>query len=151
MDRMPRVTHITIHHDALTPLVSSDVGPSRARLELIRCAHRGKKWADIGYHYVIDRGGRIYEGRPVTWQGAHVKDRNEGNIGVLCMGNFEVQSPSEQQLKALVVHVRMLRSRYGVPAKNVLTHREWPGAKTLCPGDNLQRRVAVMRSQKAWA
>lgn len=148
---MTTITHITIHHDALSPFLATDAASSVARLELIRSAHRGKQWADIGYHYIIDRSGRVYEGRPITWQGAHVKDRNPGNVGILCMGNFEVHAPSEQQVNALAAYVRTLRSRHGVPARNVLTHREWPGAKTLCPGLNLQRRVAGMRADRAWA
>jgi hypothetical protein len=35
--------------------------------------------ADIGYHYTIDPTGRIWEGRPVQYQGAHVKMNNEHN------------------------------------------------------------------------
>lgn len=151
MERMLPVKYVTIHHDALSPFLATDAATSEARLELIRSAHRNKRWADIGYHYVIDRAGRVYEARPVTWQGAHVKDHNEGNIGVLCMGNFEVQSPSEQQLNALVNYVQTLRQKYKVNTKAVLTHREWRGAQTLCPGVNMQRKVATMRQNKAWA
>lgn len=151
MDRMLPITHVTVHHDALTPFIATDAASAQARIELIRVSHRNKGWADIGYHFVIDRSGRIYEARPLAWQGAHVKDRNEGNIGILCLGNFEVQSPSEQQLNALVAHVKTLRQRYRIQTRNVLTHREWPGAQTLCPGTNLQARMGKMRSNKAFA
>ena len=151
MNRMLPITHVTVHHDALTPFIATDAASAEARIELIRVSHRNKGWADIGYHFVIDRSGRVYEARPLAWQGAHVKDRNEGNIGILCLGNFEVQSPSEQQLNALVAHVKTLRQRYRVPTNRVVTHREWPGAQTLCPGANLQARVNKLRSNKAFA
>ncbi|MFO0872823.1 MAG: peptidoglycan recognition family protein [Phycisphaerales bacterium] len=151
MNRMLPVASITVHHDALSPFTATDAASSEARIELIRVSHRHKNWADIGYHFVVDRAGRVYEARPVAWQGAHVKDRNEGNIGVLCLGNFEVQSPSEAQLNALVAHVKALRQRYRVATRNVYTHREWPGAQTLCPGASLQASMVRLRANKAFA
>ncbi|HMN96999.1 MAG TPA: N-acetylmuramoyl-L-alanine amidase [Phycisphaerales bacterium] len=150
MQPMLPVGAITIHHDAMSVFTATDAASSQARIELIRTSHRGRGWSDIGYHFVIDRSGRIYEARPLNWQGAHVQKRNEGNIGVLCLGNFEEQAPSEAQLQALAMHVTRLRQMYRVPARTVLTHREWPGAQTLCPGANLQRRVVVLRTNKAF-
>ena len=29
---------------------------------------------DVGYHYAVDRAGRVWECRPLTWQGAHVRN-----------------------------------------------------------------------------
>ena len=75
---------------------------ARERLEWIRNGHRGKGWSDIGYHYIIDRSGVVWQGRDITrWQGAHVKNRNENNIGVMCLGNFMLQQPSAAQVAAL--------------------------------------------------
>jgi hypothetical protein len=148
MERMLPVKYITIHHDGLTPFYGISAFESKARLELIRNGHRGKGWADIGYHYVIDRSGRVWQGRDVTkWQGAHVKNRNEGNVGVLCMGNFCEQRPSAAQLVALNRAIAQLRTYYRVSNDNVFTHKEWPGAQTLCPGPNLQVQVAAMRKK----
>ena len=52
-------------------------------------------WADIGYHYVIDRQGRIWEGRELSWKGAHAgnKQANENNVGIALIGNFENVEP----------------------------------------------------------
>ena len=146
MERMLPVKYITIHHDGLTPFYGISAFETKARLELIRNGHRGKGWADIGYHYVVDRSGRVWQGRDVTkWQGAHVKNRNEGNVGVLCLGNFCEQRPSAAQLAALNRVVAQLRAYYRVPNDNVFTHKEWPGAQTLCPGPNLQAQVEALR------
>ncbi len=146
MERMLPVKYITIHHDGLTPFYGISSFESKARLELIRNGHRGKGWADIGYHYIVDRSGRVWQGRDVTkWQGAHVKNRNEGNVGVLCLGNFCEQRPSAAQLAALNRVVAQLRAYYRVSNDNVFTHKEWPGAQTLCPGPNLQAQVDAMR------
>jgi len=62
MDRMTKVTWITVHHDGMEPFYATDEGSSKARLESIRRAHRAKGWGDIGYHYVVDRNGRACKG-----------------------------------------------------------------------------------------
>ena len=149
MRRNPsRLSDITIHHDGLAkPLARSSESASKARLDLIRRAHVGKGWSDIGYHFAIDRGGRVWQCRPLAWEGAHVRSHNPGNIGILVMGNFEVERPTRQQLAALNSFVNMTRRSYGIPVANVRTHREWQGAATSCPGKYLQPKVRDMRSR----
>ncbi|MCA9284026.1 MAG: N-acetylmuramoyl-L-alanine amidase [Phycisphaerales bacterium] len=153
MNKMTPVKHITIHHDGMTPFLAVDQASSVARIELIRTGHRNRPdpWGDIGYHFIVDRAGRVYEGRPLVYQGAHVKNHNEGNIGILCLGNFEAQAPSDAQLRAVAAHVQSVRHIYSVQVANVHTHREWQGAQTLCPGRSLQSRVGSMRSNRAFA
>ena len=146
MDPMLKPRYITVHHDGMTPFWGKTETEAKARIELIRNGHRGKGWADIGYHYVVDRNGTVWQGRDLTrWQGAHVKERNEHNIGVVCLGNFVVQSPSEAQVEALNRTIAQLRAHYRISSGAVLTHREWPGAQTACPGDRLQAKVRVLR------
>ena len=152
LNPMLPVSSITIHHDGLDALVTG-TSPSEMtmRIELIRVGHRGKGWADIGYHLVIDRAGTLWQGRSIRWQGAHVKYRNEGNVGVLVMGNFEIQRPTAAQIATLERVVRDLRRTYKVPQSKVYTHREWPDAGTLCPGRHLQSRVESLRRAKRFA
>ena len=149
MNRMTPIRAITVHHDGLpAPLASSRVQDTEDRLRLIRTAHVGNRgWADIGYHYAIDRAGRVWACRPVTWQGAHVKDRNEGNIGILVLGNFEKERPSSAQLSGLAMHLKSLSVAYRVPVSRIHTHREWPGAATKCPGRNLQPSINRIRNR----
>lgn len=143
MNPMLPVRYITVHHDGMDPFYGSDVRSTADRLERIRRAHRDKGWGDIGYHFAIDRDGRVWQGRPLSWQGAHVKDHNEGNIGVVTLGNFDRQAPSAPQIAALNRHVSMLMRQYRVPMTNVKTHQEW--APTACPGTNLQRYMVAVR------
>ena len=151
MNRMLPVRYITIHHDGMTPFFSADTGSTGARLEAIRRSHRNNGWGDIGYHFAIDRDGRIWQGRDLAWQGAHVKDHNEGNVGIVCLGNFDIQSPSPKQVAALQQHVARLVKQYRVPAARVLTHQEWPSAATACPGRNLQTCVSSARTAGRFA
>ena len=149
MNRMTPIRAITVHHDGLpSPLASNRIRDTEDRLRLIRQAHVGHRgWADIGYHYAIDRAGRVWACRPVTWQGAHVKDRNEGNIGILVLGNFEKERPSSAQLSGLAMHLKSLSVAYRVPVSRIYTHREWPGAATECPGRNLQPSINRIRNR----
>lgn len=151
MNPMLPVGWITVHHDGMSPFLTSDRAQTAGRVELIRTGHRGKGWGDIGYHFVIDRAGRIWAGRGLKWQGAHVKDHNEGNIGICCLGNFDKHTPSQAQLKALQRHVATLMKTYRVPLSKVKTHREWQGAKTACPGRHLQAFVSSTRSNGRFA
>ena len=146
LNPMLPIEAITVHHDGLDALVTGTaLGEMASRLERYRVGHRARGWADIGYHLVIDRGGVLWEGRAVRWQGAHVKDHNEGNVGVLVMGNFELQQPTAAQLASLERVLAELMAAYGVARSRVLTHLEWPGARTSCPGRNLQPRIEAMR------
>ncbi|MCI0363028.1 MAG: peptidoglycan recognition protein family protein [Phycisphaerales bacterium] len=145
MNRMLPVQYITIHHDGMQPFHQTDLRSTAGRLELIRRSHRNKGWGDIGYHLAIDRQGRIWQGRSLSWQGAHVKDHNEGNIGIVALGNFDRQSPSALQVAALNRCVDRLMHHFDVPMNRVLTHQEWKGAVTACPGANLQRHMMAAR------
>jgi hypothetical protein len=150
LNPMLPVTAITVHHDGMDDLVyATDTPTMAARIERYRMSHRGNGWADIGYHLVIDRAGTLWQGRAIRWQGAHVKNRNEGNVGVLVMGNFERQQPTAAQMRTLDRVLRDLMRTYRVPKSRVYTHREWPDAQTACPGRNLQPKVASLRTRLA--
>jgi hypothetical protein len=139
------VRRITIHHDGLPPTSLGSQGAVASRIEMIRQSHvQSRGWADIGYHYIIDPQGRVWQGRNDQYQGAHVKDQNENNLGILCMGNFERQSPSRAQLSSLDRFVALQMQRHGVPMSRVRTHREM--AQTSCPGRNLQSYMVRTRS-----
>ena len=84
----------------------------------------------------------------MRWQGAHVKDCNVGNIGVVCLGNFDKQTPSQPQLAALNRHVTWLMRNYRVQMPKLRTHQEWPSAATACPGVNLERYMVAVRNNR---
>jgi hypothetical protein len=143
MDRMSAIRDITVHHDGMEAFHATDRGSVAQHLEDIRRLHRRKGWGDIGYHFAVDPAGRVWEARPLRFQGAHVKDHNPGNIGIVVLGNFEMQSPTEQQVAALRGLLASLMSSYGVTVQRVHTHREW--AVTACPGDRLQSQMVRLR------
>ena len=146
MNRMLPARYITVHHDGMTPFTSTSKSSAAARLELIRKSHLrrdGGRWGDIGYHFAIDPAGRLWQARPLTWQGAHVKAKNEGNVGVVVLGNYERQSVNRAQLAAVDATLQTLMKKYKVPVSKVRTHQEW--AATACPGKSLQSVMVGLR------
>jgi flagellar hook assembly protein FlgD len=67
---------------------------------------KGNGWNDIGYNFLIDRFGTVYEGRgggidrPVI--GAHSEGFNTGSVGVALIGTYSSVSPTAAQKQALV-------------------------------------------------
>lgn len=68
--------------------------------EIQRAHHEDRGWADVGYHFMIDKDGTIYEGRDLTVRGAHVEGYNTGSAGVCLFGDFRFEAPSQAQLTA---------------------------------------------------
>ena len=145
LNPMNGVLRITVHHEGSTPVTFSDPDATAARLESIRAAHtRDRNWADIGYHYIVDRAGRVWQGRDIRFQGAHVKNNNEHNLGILVLGNFDQQAPTDDQVRGLVTTLRTMMTTHRVPLPRVFTHQEIN--PTACPGRVLQARMANLRS-----
>jgi N-acetylmuramoyl-L-alanine amidase len=118
---------IVVHHSA-RPL--SD-GP----LEIQRLHMEQKGYADIGYHYMIDETGQIYEGRLLTVRGAHTGGHNTGTVGIALMGNFEEIEPTEAQIESLKELGRCLVKDYKIT--HLAGHRDFQPGVTVCPGENL--------------
>ena len=59
--------------------------------------HLGFGWDGIGYHKIIKRSGKIENGRPEYWMGAHVKGKNDISLGVCLIGKINLQ----KQFKSL--------------------------------------------------
>lgn len=146
MDPMQPIQSITFHHDAIDRFTSTNKRDAAARLERIRLAHRSRPvpFGDIGYHYIIDPAGRVWQGRPLDWQGAHVARQNHGNLGICVLGNYEIQQPNADQEHAIARLLASQMRTYAVPANRVYTHREL--ASTRCPGRFLQPRIADIRA-----
>lgn len=147
MRPMLPVTSITVHHEGMEAFTDTSSADTIERLRRVWNGHDGRGFGDIGYHFVIDRAGRIWEGRSLRYQGAHVRSHNEGNIGVMCLGNFDEQRVSEAQRAALEHQLRVLTAKYRVRAKSVKTHKEW--VSTACPGKDLQRLMGPIRTKMA--
>ena len=116
-------------------------------MEHIRQWHLQRGFGDIGYHYAIDRNGRLWEGRNIRFQGAHVRKHNEQNLGIMVLGNFDKQQPSPAQIHAVNSLLPRLARTYGVRRHRIYTHQEL--MPTTCPGNALQNHMVRFRRSGA--
>ncbi len=144
---------VTVHHTAESNLPGPSFEANAERMRAYQHTHQDeRKWADIGYHFVIDRQARIWEGRDLRYQGAHAgnKQANEGNIGIALMGDFEKSQPSEAQKRSLFTLTEWLLTRYRIAPSAVYGHDEVakkhdPKEGTTCPGKHLERYIIEMK------
>lgn len=146
IDPMTPVRLITVHHTA-NIWKESDYTATARMIRNYQRMHQDppRNWADIGYHFLIDYEGRIWEGRNLRYQGAHAGNfqLNQGNIGITVLGNFEIQSPNGRQRKALVDLISALSAEYRLSPDDIVTHLEL--SQTACPGRTLQRFIEELR------
>lgn len=125
---MRDIKKIVIHCAATPP--DMDIGAPE-----IRQWHLERGWDDIGYHYVIKRGGGVDFGRARDRSGAHVRGHNLDSIGICLVGGLnEARKPdanyTRKQLSALERIVNDLLREY--PGAEVMGHRDLDPGKD-CP------------------
>jgi len=101
---------------------------------------------DIKFHYIIAPDGSIYEGRPDQYIGRHIQSYDNGAIGILVWGNFNVEIPTDEIKEAMLWLVMHLKAKYktiSIP-KSIYGHR--CKKLTTCPGHNLYKFILAMRS-----
>ncbi|WP_026124121.1 peptidoglycan recognition protein family protein [Nocardiopsis baichengensis] len=119
-----RRTEFTVHYSA---------GPPTQSVRSIQDFHMdGNGWADIGYNFLVDRDGTVYEGRGWMVVGAHAAPRNTQGIGVCFIGRDGDATPkAEAAIRALYEEANRRAGR--VLARK--GHRDINS--TSCPGDQL--------------
>jgi len=100
-----RVAFAVVHHTAGSNAYTR--AQSAAIVRGIELYHvRGNGWNDIGYNFLVDRYGQVFEGRAGGVDrnviGAHAQGFNTGSTGVAVIGNYSSASLSAAAQKALV-------------------------------------------------
>lgn len=150
---MGRVFRATVHHSGEPDgMAVTGVAEVAERLRGYQRHHQqGNGWADVGYHYLVDPTGRVWEGREIRWKGAHAGNAaaNEGNVGVCVLGNFDVEELRPGQMQGLERLLVWLRAKYGFARGEVYTHdelrRRYGVGPTACPGRRLTQWVERYR------
>ena len=139
---------ITVHHSGFPePFLTTDLKETADYLENIRQFHTGsgpgqRGWADIGYHFAVDLAGRVWQLRSMNYQGAHVKNHNADNLGIVALGNFDLQKPTHLQLTTLHQFLDWLVIIYALQRGSVVAHATLADQPTNCPGRLLQVALA---------
>ena len=98
----------------------------------IQAFHQGpeRKWADIGYNFLVSPDGVVYEGRGWGFRGAHARGHNRQAVGVACIGDGSRPMPIPAQQAVLWLLAEAER-RFG--ELRIVGHRDV--GNTSCPGD----------------
>ncbi|MFC5662670.1 peptidoglycan recognition family protein [Kitasatospora misakiensis] len=165
---------LTVHH---TDTPNGDADPAATVRAIYEYHAVTQDWGDIGYHFLIDEAGRIYEGR---WSGDdgipaedangkvvtafHTAGFNSGNLGVALLGTLNTQdaTPEARHSLALLLahitrahgldpqaHVTFVNPVNGVtkPVDLISGHRDW--LATDCPGGTMYGTLPALRAEVA--
>ncbi len=131
---------------------------------------KSRGWSDIGYNYLVDRFGRIWEGRyggvDRAVVGAHTLGYNDDSFAASAIGNYQITKPSAAMIQAYATLFAWKLSLHGVNAAS--THqwvtKKWfeainghrDAASTLCPGQYLYNKIPTIRklaaaAQRGWS
>ncbi|WP_299529912.1 peptidoglycan recognition protein [uncultured Streptomyces sp.] len=164
---------VFIHHTGHGNRYDCDDAPEMLRS--VQSDHVGAEgWDDIGYNFVVDRCGTIYEGRaggvtrPV--RGAHTKGFNTDTVGIAALGTFDAGTPVPRPMLDAIAKVAAWKLAPGIDPRGsvrlvstndeslfdkgeaamlhvVSGHRD--SYETDCPGDALYGKLPALREQTA--
>ena len=169
-DVASRLVGAVVHHTA----GSNNYATVAEAMQQIRNDQRyhieSRGWCDLGYNFVVDKWGNIYEGRarsltqPVV--GVHAGGFNTGTVGVSMLGTYGVApSAATQQAVAQIIGWRL--GFYGVNPTGSMVYHTGSGenskfqdqdvslprvfghrdvAYTACPGDGGYNALPAIRT-----
>jgi hypothetical protein len=96
---------VIVHHTAGSNDYTRAESPAIVRgIYAYHTQSRG--WCDIGYNFLVDRYGNVYEGRDGgirrAVRGAHSGDYNVNTTGISLMGNFDAVKPTLAMKQSLI-------------------------------------------------
>ena len=163
-----------VHHT----VTANDYGPADSAAIVLSIAkyHRDTNgWNDIGYNFLVDKYGQIFEGRAggveLAIVGAQAQGYNSVSTGVAQLGTHVVGGIGEPAMAAIARLLGWKLSLHGVPCEGQVTvlsaggevnryasgtpvtlqrisgHRD--GDATSCPGDALYGQLPTLRARAA--
>ena len=141
---MRNLTEIIVHCTA-TP-----EGREVTQADLYRWHVVDRGWSDIGYHYLVQLDGTVVPCRPMEKDGAHVKGRNKGTVGISYAGGVDAKgNPKDTrtgaQKAALTELLVGLLRQYPTIAK-ISGHRDY--AAKACPSFDATGEYAPLLERK---
>jgi hypothetical protein len=162
------IKQVHLHHTA----TGNGYAPGEVR-GLIRSMYRYHThtlgWSDIGYNFLVDKYGRIWEGRaggvgrPI--RGAHTLGFNSASTGIAVIGNYDRARPSRTVVRALVQLSAWKLDKYGRHPRTTIKVRSRGSDRyaegrrvrlpvidghrdtndTACPGERLYAKLPLVR------
>jgi N-acetylmuramoyl-L-alanine amidase-like protein len=163
-----------VHHT----VTANDYAPEDSAgivLGIARFHRNGNGWNDIGYNFLVDKYGQIFEGRAggidQAVVGAQAQGWNSTSTGVACLGTFTSVAQTPEGMDALARLIGWKLTVHAVPTQGPITvtsaggetnrypagtpvtfqrisgHRD--GNNTSCPGDILYTQLDALRTAAA--
>jgi len=171
----PAVRNVIVHHTA----GSNNYETPEAAMQQIRndqaYHQKTRGWCDLGYNFIVDKWGNIYEGAAGSINaaiiGAHTAGFNTGSVGISMLGNYDSVAPNQYMVAAigqlaawrlsangvnptsqvqLTVHganTKHLAVGSTITAAAISAHRDL-GATT-CPGEAGYKQIDAIRAAAA--
>jgi len=149
-----RVKKVIVHHTATTKNLTN---PKQAIRDIYYFHSVSRGWGDIGYNYIIDRNGEIYEGRygGEGVIGAHSGISNNSSIGIAVLGDYEDEEVPANVIQNLSDFVGEKMEIHGLDPlgystfrgenmPNIFAHRDV--SATRCPGIHIYEKLPVIRT-----
>ena len=157
-------THLVIHHTAGYNHPLDYDWPSVVRA--IWYYHAiSRDWGDIGYNYLIDPNGVLYEGHigGDDVSGTHASGANTGSMGISFMGNFSTFTPYDPMIDSAIELLAWKADQRNINVFDADTmpylgwglptfsgHRDvYGGTNTACPGDTLFGLLPFLQQEVA--
>ena len=163
-----------VHHT----VTANDYGPEDSAAIVLGIAryHRNSNgWNDIGYNFLVDKYGQVFEGRAggidQAVVGAQAQGYNSVSTGIACLGDFTAIAQTPQAMDVLARLIAWKLSLHAVPTLGPVTvisaggpsnlyplgtpvtferisgHRD--GNNTACPGNVLYTQLDQLRTAAA--
>jgi len=162
---------ITVHH---TDTPNADPDPAATVRAIYEYHAVTLDWGDIGYHFLIDESGDVYEGRYSGDDGIpafdkdgnlvtafHTAGYNSGNLGIALIGTLTDQAPTDAAKASLIRLIKVIARIKGLDTQSQVTfvnpvngvkkdvpavsgHRDW--LQTDCPGQTMYDLLTEVRA-----
>ncbi|MGA1146565.1 MAG: SpoIID/LytB domain-containing protein [Candidatus Nanopelagicales bacterium] len=125
----PTIKAAFVHHTASRNNYTPEQAAKQVR-NLYSYFTKGLRYSDMGYNFLVDRFGRLYEGRAggldQSVVGGHTAGFNDSTFAISAIGNFHKETPPADQMAAIVDSISSLTAW-----KLAMNHRDPNGTITL--------------------
>ena len=149
------IKRMIVHH---TVTANDERDPASTVRSIYHYHAVSQGWGDIGYNFLVDHAGRIYEGRwsgSITGEdggkrgviGAHARGNNRGAVGTAMLGNLANRDASPQAKSALADLLAWKADRHNLDPQGLIGHRDV--GETACPGSAFYAQLPAIRNDIA--
>lgn len=132
-----KIEFLCIHHSGISNQVNSNQLKAINKYHKSLWDFKSSLGYYIGYHYFINKKGKVTQARADNEAGAHCyhQGMNYKSLGICLQGNFDIEKPEPKQIFALRDLLRKLVRLHRLNKNKIVFHNQY--STTACPGANL--------------